>query len=111
MIDWDQPLEFVDGGDVYVVGRLAASGACFWLEKGEQTYAESYAELHEQGVRFFVATDRKANSGGCVNEHGHPVRPWDTDFFPTLKPVRNRDLSTSQASIDAMAEHDLWGMF
>jgi hypothetical protein len=111
MIDWGKPLEFVDGGDAYVVGRLSASGSCIWAYTGEQVYAETYAELHEQGVRFFVASDPKAKAGGCVNEHGFPARPYNSDFYATGAAVRNRDLSISAASQEAMAASDMWGMF
>jgi hypothetical protein len=107
-LDPAEPIEFVTGTPAYVIGQLFKTGRCHWVQRDEHDHAEVYAELFEQGVRFMVATDRYAAKGGCVNAHGHPVKPYDSQFFEARVRVRNR---LRQIITDAMEGIPGWGSF
>jgi hypothetical protein len=101
-------LEFEGGGDAFVVAQIFHTGKCRFFNGRGSEHAETYADLYDQGVRFMVATSRNARTGGCVDDYGRPVRPMDGEFFPTMKPVRNR---IKQIITDAMEAIEGWGSF
>jgi len=108
VIDWSKPLEYENGTPVFLVGELSSSGSCLRMPGPTQEYAEMYAEMYEEGVRYLVSLTEGSRFGNCVDENGRPREPFQDGWYATPMRVRNRDMTLDHG---AMPESALWGMF
>lgn len=111
MIDWDRPLQFEDGIPALAVAQLSRSGKSKSMISSDSEHADVWAECYDMGVRYIVVGgDGKYRFP--YSETGAPVDYFDSECGLTKgwKTLMNVP-QVNEASMDAMAENDLWGMF
>lgn len=107
-IDPAQPIEFEHGIPAHIVAVVHATGKISFPLQGTSSHGEVYAELYEQGVRYLVHSNPSVTKGRCVNAHGRPVQPYDSEHWASRFPVRNVDLAIDLAPMETMQD---WGLF